>query len=280
MIASGDHGAEVAGTARDLRVFRLSVGPGEEPQMRYVLTVVGTLALVFAAVAAAPRQDRIPAAGGDITITAIRHATFVLQHGPVTIYVDPVGGTERFTGLPKPDIILITDIHGDHASAATVRAVRKAGTVIVCPPAVAERLGKMAGVRVLWNHESTTVRGVRITAVPMYNITPSRMRFHPKGRGNGYVVELGGKRIYISGDTEDIQEMRELKNIDAAFVCMNLPFTMTVEQAADAVLAFKPRIVYPYHYRGRGGVSDLTRFKQLVGKDPSIEVRVLDWYGG
>ena len=104
------------------------------------------------------------------------------------------------------------------------------------------------------------------------------MRFHPKGRGNGYVLELGGKRIYVSGDTEDIEEMRQLKGIDIAFVCMNLPFTMTVEQAADAVLAFKPKIVYPYHYRGRGGFSDVEKFKQIVAREPSIDVRLLDWY--
>ncbi len=228
--------------------------------------------------AQAPKQDRVPAEGGPITITAIRHATFVLQHGSTTIYVDPVGGAGRFQGLPRPDIILITDIHGDHASPDTVRAVRKETTVIVCPLAVAERLKGIPNVRVLQNHEETVVGKVKIRAVPMYNITPSRMQFHPKGRGNGYVIELAGKRIYVSGDTEDIEEMRSLRQIDIAFVCMNLPFTMTVEAAADAVLAFKPKIVYPYHYRGRGGMSDIGKFKRIVARDPSIEVRFLAWY--
>jgi L-ascorbate metabolism protein UlaG (beta-lactamase superfamily) len=114
--------------------------------------------------------------------------------------------------------------------------------------------------------------GVKIEAVPMYNLTAARLRFHNKGRGNGYVMTFGGKRVYVSGDTEDIPEMRALKNIDAAFVCMNLPYTMTPEQAADAVREFKPKVVYPYHYRG----SDTAQFKKLVGD--ASEVRLRDWY--
>lgn len=254
--------------------------------MSSVRFLTATILAVFATTAVAqgpPAIDRVPAKDDEIIVRPIRHATFVLQYRDLTIYVDPVGGADAFAGLPKPDIILITDIHGDHANRATVEAVRKENTVIVCPRAVAELFASqgdrpLPGIRVLNNGETTEIQGVKITAIPMYNITPSRMRFHPKGRGNGYVIELGGKRIYISGDTEDIQEMRELKDIDMAFVCMNLPFTMTVEQAADAVLQFKPKIVYPYHYRGRSGYSDINKFKQLVAKDPSIEVRVLRWY--
>lgn len=249
------------------------------------LTFVSLVLVAFLpASAQEPRAvDRVPAEDGEIVVRPIRHATFVLQYKDLTIYVDPVGGADAFEGLPRPDIILITDIHGDHANRQTVEAVRKDDTVIVCPKAVADLFASqgdapLPGIHVLNNGESVEIRGVKITAIPMYNITPSRMNFHPKGRGNGYVVELGGKRIYISGDTEDIQEMRDLKNIDMAFVCMNLPFTMTVEQAADAVLAFKPRIVYPYHYRGRGGYSDINKFRELVAKDPSIEVRLLRWY--
>jgi L-ascorbate metabolism protein UlaG (beta-lactamase superfamily) len=116
------------------------------------------------------------------------------------------------------------------------------------------------------------ILGVKIEAVPMYNLTAARLRFHNKGRGNGYVMTFGGKRVYVSGDTEDIPEMRALKNIDAAFVCMNLPYTMAPEQAADAVREFKPKVVYPYHYRG----SDTAQFKKLVGG--ASEVRLRDWY--
>ncbi len=137
-----------------------------------------------------------------------------------------------------------------------------------------------AATTVLANGESTTMGGVGIEAVPMYNLTEGR-DFHEKGRGNGYVLELSGLRLYISGDTEGVPEMRELEDIDAAFVCMNLPYTMDVEQAADAVADMQPRIVYPYHYRGQGGYSDTGRFKELVqAEEPAIEVRQLDWYPG
>ena len=131
---------------------------------------------------------------------------------------------------------------------------------------------------VLANAESTSWRGVSIEAVPMYNLDPEKQSFHPRGRGNGYLLTFGDTRIYISGDTEDIPEMRGLDDIDAAFVCMNLPYTMDVDAAADAVLEFKPKVVFPYHYRGTDGFSDLDEFKALVAKDPTIEVRVLDWY--
>jgi L-ascorbate metabolism protein UlaG (beta-lactamase superfamily) len=112
----------------------------------------------------------------------------------------------------------------------------------------------------------------------MYNLTKERLNFHNKGRGNGYVLTINQKRIYISGDTEDIAEMRSLKNIDYAFICMNLPYTMTVEQAASAVMEFKPKVVIPYHYRGKGMISDVQRFKHLVSKNKAIEVKLLDWY--
>ena len=192
------------------------------------------------------------------------------------IQVDPVGGARRFDGLPKPNLILITDIHGDHLSAETLEALADPKANIVAPSAVAEKLPEKLRQQttVLSNGESKPVSGVTVEAVPMYNLTADRLKYHNKGRGNGYVVLLGGKRVYLSGDTEDIPEMRALKNIDVAFVCMNLPYTMTEEQAASAVREFKPRIVYPYHYRG----SDLEKFKKLVGADSGVEVRLRDWY--
>jgi L-ascorbate metabolism protein UlaG (beta-lactamase superfamily) len=193
-----------------------------------------------------------------------------------TIYVDPVGGAKRFAGLPGPDLILITDIHGDHHDNGTLEAMATDKAALVAPAAVAEKLPEKLRrqTTVLANGQTKTVAGVSIEALPMYNLTADRLKFHTKGRGNGYVVTLGGRRVYISGDTEDIPEMRALKNIDVAFVCMNLPYTMTVEQAAGAVRAFKPKVVYPYHYRG----SDTEKFKQLVGNDSGVEVRLRDWY--
>ena len=131
---------------------------------------------------------------------------------------------------------------------------------------------------ILANGETFEQFGILVEAVPAYNLTEDRQQFHPKGRDNGYVVTLGGKRIYISGDTEDIPEMRSLKSIDVAFVCMNLPYTMTVEHGADAVLAFAPKVVYPYHYRGQDVMSDLEEFARLVDANDDIDVRLLEWY--
>jgi len=220
--------------------------------------------------------DRVPTSDGDLIIHPINHATFVMNWKHKVIYVDPVGNGKRFDGLPKADLILVTDIHGDHLSSETLEAVADAKTMIVAPSAVAEKLSEKLRKQttVLPNGETKSVASISIEAVPMYNLTADRLKYHNKGRGNGYVVMAGGKRVYISGDTEDIPEMRALKNIDVAFVCMNLPYTMTEEQAASAVREFKPKIVYPYHYRG----SDVEKFKKLVGDGSGIEVRLRDWY--
>ena len=139
-------------------------------------------------------------------------------------------------------------------------------------------VSKLGFGEILNNGDEIKIANVIVKAIPMYNITKKRLKFHTKGRGNGYVLTLNGKRIYISGDTEDIKEMRALKNIDYAFVCINLPFTMSVEQAASAVLEFKPKVVYPYHYRGPNGYSDIEKFKNLVSKNKNIDVKLLNWY--
>ena len=218
--------------------------------------------------------DRLPAEHGDIQIHPLNHATFTLEWNGKKIFVDPAGGAARFQGTP--DLILVTDIHGDHLNIDTLKALAHENTKIVAPQAVATQLPAELKSKtvVLANGENKEVQGISLEAVPMYNLTQDRLKYHSKGRGNGYVLTLGGKRIYISGDTEDIPEMRALKNIDVAFVCMNLPYTMTVEQAASAVKEFKPKIIYPYHYRG----SDTEKFKKLVGEDSGVDVRLRDWY--
>lgn len=241
---------------------------------------VTALALLAAAATAlaqspAPAEDVIATKDGNLVIRPINHATFVMTWNGKTIYVDPVGGAKAFANLPAPDLILLTDIHGDHFSKETLAAVGTKAR-LVAPPAVNDQLSEdwRARTTVLGNGQTQTVLGIPIEGIAAYNLAPERQKFHAKGRGNGYVVTLGGKRVYISGDTEDIPEMRALKEIDVAFLCMNLPYTMTVEQAADAVKAFKPKIVYPYHSRG----SDLKKFQQLVGTDAGVEVRLRDWY--
>jgi L-ascorbate metabolism protein UlaG (beta-lactamase superfamily) len=222
--------------------------------------------------------DRVPTKDGDLIIHPVNHATLVLGWKNIVVYVDSVGGAQRFAGLPGPNLIVVTDIHGDHLNGGTLKAVAGEKTSIIVPAAVASDAGMPEELRshliILNNGESKEIQGVNVEAVPMYNLTPARAKFHTKGRGNGYVLTFGDKRVYLSGDTEDIPEMRALKNIDVAFVCMNLPYTMTVDQAASAVREFRPKIVYPYHYRG----SDLDKFKTLVGESSGVEVRLRDWY--
>lgn len=237
--------------------------------------------LLFFLPLAASAQDVIHAKGGDIILKPILHGTFVMEYNNLTIYVDPYGGAEKFAGQKKPDMVLITDIHGDHHDQKTLDELDLSVATIIAPQAVADKLpsGKSKAVEVIGNGQSKTVHNLKIEAIPMYNLPETDDSRHPKGRGNGYVVEIGGKRIYISGDTEDIPEMRSLKNIDVAFVCMNLPFTMEVSQAADAVSEFKPGIVYPFHYRGGEGLADTSKFKELVNASASkVEVRLRNWY--
>jgi L-ascorbate metabolism protein UlaG (beta-lactamase superfamily) len=216
-----------------------------------------------------------------VKITPIEHASAVLEWGGVTVYIDPVGGAAAFVGQKQPDLILITDIHGDHFSLETLQELNTAKAKMMMPQAVADLMPPAftPEIDVLDNGDSKERFGINIEAIPMYNLREEAKDFHTKGRGNGYVLSMNGERIYFSGDTEDIPEMRALKNIDKAFICMNLPYTMTEESAAAAVLEFKPKQVYPYHYRGRPDVSDVAKFKALVNAgDPKIGVVQLDWY--
>jgi L-ascorbate metabolism protein UlaG (beta-lactamase superfamily) len=227
--------------------------------------------------------DILQTGKGALTIQPIVHASLVLSINGLTIYADPSGGAANYKGLASPDLILITDIHGDHFDPATIAAVGTAGTVLVVPKAVADKIPdsiKMK-VHILNNGENAAFSGISIAAIPMYNLPESPSAMHTKGRGNGYILLIGGKNIYISGDTQGIPEMRALTNIDVAFVCMNLPYTMDINEAADAVLAFSPKIVYPYHYRGKGGLSDVNAFKSKVeAGNKNIEVRLRNWYPG
>jgi L-ascorbate metabolism protein UlaG (beta-lactamase superfamily) len=217
-----------------------------------------------------------------LSINPISHATMVLMHDEHVIYVDPTGGSEAFDKYKKPTIILITDVHGDHYDIKTLKALDLSATTIITPKAVLEKFPKDLKVLqtvMLNNNDSILVDGLTFKAIPMYNLREEALKFHAKGRGNGYIITINDERVYISGDTEDISEMRNLKNIDKAFICMNLPYTMTVESAVSAVLEFKPKQVYPYHYRGTEGFSDVKKFKTLINQgDESIEVIQLDWY--
>jgi len=218
----------------------------------------------------------------EVEIQPISHATMVLTHMDKDIFIDPTGGKEAFNGFSSPEIVLITDIHGDHYNIDTLKELDLSQATVVAPQAVVDKFPEdfnYGELTVMDNGDKKNILSYQIEAIPMYNFGEKAKKFHSKGRGNGYVLNLGEQRFYISGDTEDIPEMRNLKNIDVAFVCMNLPYTMTVESAVSAVLEFKPNHVYPYHYRGADGLSDVDNFKTLVNQgDESIDVVQLNWY--
>jgi L-ascorbate metabolism protein UlaG (beta-lactamase superfamily) len=222
-------------------------------------------------------SDVIKTEKGDLTVRPITHGTLALMWDNKTILVDPYGGEALFSELPAADLILITDIHGDHMDKKTLAAIPTHKARMVVPQAVAEQLPEYKDqLLTMENGETMEVMGLSIEAIPMYNLPGEpNEKNHIKGRGNGYLLTIGGKRIYISGDTADTPEMRNLQNIDVAFVCMNLPYTMDIESAASAVLDFEPKIVYPFHYRG----SDVEAFKEMVtDENQQIEVRLREWY--
>ncbi|WP_102108796.1 MBL fold metallo-hydrolase [Oceaniglobus roseus] len=235
--------------------------------------------LPYAAHAAAHSGgDMFKTASGEIAVHPVDHASFVMETPNGVIYNDPVGGAEAYADLPKPDLILITHEHGDHYDVPTLEGIMAAETRLVTNPAVYDMLPEalQAKAEKLANGESTEALGYSIEAIPAYNITEDRQKYHPEGRDNGYILTIDGMRVYIAGDTEGTPEMRALTDIDLAFVPMNLPYTMDVTQAADAVAEFAPTFVYPYHYRD----SDPEEFARLLGEtDAETEVKFGAWYG-
>ena len=239
--------------------------------------------IIISAQAQLPKADIVPTLKGNVTIQPVFHASLVLEYNNVAIYVDPINGADTYKDMKKPDLVLITHIHGDHFDMKTLNGLDLSQATFVVPQSVAEKMQAewKNKIIVLHNDDSTVQHGIPIIAIAMYNMPGDATVHHPKGKGNGYVLNLGGKRFYISGDTEATPEMRSLKDIDVAFVCMNQPYTMNVEEAASGVLAFKPKIVYPYHYRTPNGFSDVAKFKSLVNAgNPSIDVRLRNWYSG
>lgn len=223
------------------------------------------------ALAALPEPDTLATSSGDVTIQPLNHATLILSQGSHVLYIDPA--KVDFSGRPPATAIFITHEHSDHFDPDNL--ARIAGKArIVAPQSVADKVpaALQGQVMVMKNGDSATVDGIPVDAVPAYNTSPDAQQYHPKGRDNGYVLSFGDKKIYIAGDTENTPEMAALTGIDVAFLPMNQPYTMTPEQAADAVKAFKPEVIYPYHYRG----TDPQKFADLVGS--AAEVRLRDWY--
>lgn len=224
--------------------------------------------------------DHIPTTNGDVVVHPVGHAAFVMQWNGKTIINDPTEGGAAYTNnFPRPDLMLVSHEHTDHFSAATIAAVRGSNSLIILPQSVFNMLSipQRTNAIVLTNGMSTNVLEIQVEAIPAYDIPgPGN---HPRGRDNGYVLTLGGERIYITGDTDNTPEMLALTNIDVAFVCMNSSFTMTALQATNAVRAFRPKVVYPYHFRESNGTTpNPPVFKQWLGTDLGIEVRLRKWY--
>lgn len=218
---------------------------------------------------------------GEIEIMPISHASMRLIFNEQRIYVDPVGESTDYAKMKSADLILLTHDHPDHFNLEILQQISSDSTTIIAPENVANLMPEKLRekTKILENNDFLKFEGISIHAVPMYNLREEAQKFHPKGDGNAYILDNSQKRIYIAGDTGPIPELRNLKNIDIAFIPMNLPYTMSVADAADAVLDFKPKKVYPYHYRGKNGFSDIAQFKNIINtNDPEIQVVQLDWY--
>jgi L-ascorbate metabolism protein UlaG (beta-lactamase superfamily) len=235
--------------------------------------LVSILLLVFTTSAAfqqAFEEDTIPTSQGELKMTFIGHATLLFAFAGKIIHVDPVKRYADYTTLPKADIILVTHEHGDHFDPSAIDIIKKEGTDLIFTEKCRE---KYPSGQTMKNGEVRTVLGIRIEAVPAYNIVHMRsegLPYHPKGEGNGYILTFGDKRVYVAGDTENTPEVKALKNIDIAFLPMNLPYTMTPEMVADAARAFKPKILYPYHY----GNTETSKIVELLKDVKGIEVRI------
>ena len=216
------------------------------------------------------QTDILKTSQGDLEITFIGHGSLMFTFNGKVIHVDPFSKLAEYSKLPKADMLLITHEHGDHLDLKAVEAVRTDKTVLVVTETCA---AKLKGGIIMENDDTKTVGGLKIEAVPAYNLVHMRSEgvpFHPKGIGNGYVITFGDKRVYVAGDTENIPEMKRLERIDCAFLPMNLPYTMNPEMVADAAKAFRPKILYPYHY----GETDTSNLEQLMKDTQDVEIRI------
>lgn len=235
--------------------------------------LVGAGFLGQALVLGASEPEVFKTSRGDLKIILFKHASLRLLWDGKVIDVDPVSSSADYASLPKADLVLVTHAHSDHLDPKAIALIKTDATRIILPAKAAE---KQPGL-VMANGDRQSLLGLTIEAVPAYNLVHMRspnVPFHPRGEGNGYVLTLGGLRLYIAGDTENTPEMKALRNIDVAFLPMNVPYTMTPEMAADAVRAFRPKVVYPYHYQG----TDPRKLEALLKDTPGVEVRVRNFY--
>lgn len=241
--------------------------------MKQFIFFIAILFVGFIFVATAQQEfeeDIIETSKGQLKITFIGHGTLMFTFGGKIIHVDPVGRYADYSTLPKADIILVTHEHGDHLDPEVIGIIRGEKTDMLLTEKCTE---KVKGGLIMKNGDVKTVKGLKIEAMPAYNIVHMRQSgfpYHPKGDGNGYMITFGDKRVYVAGDTENTPEMKELKDIDIAFLPMNLPYTMSPEMVADAAKAFRPKILYPYHY----GNTDTSEIVELIKDEEDIEVRI------
>ncbi len=220
-------------------------------------------------------HDVIPTNDGDLTIYFVGHGTLMFKYHDLIIHADASSREADYSQMPDADLILVTHHHGDHFDPEAIDKIRTENTTIILNGRSSDEAPDLEGKVVLKNGEKTEYKGILIEAVPAYNLVHMRSEgnpYHPKGEGNGYVVTFGDKRVFIAGDTENTPEMKALKNIDIAFLPMNLPYTMTPEMVADAIIGFRPDIFYPYHY----GSTDPQLVVDLLKDENDIEVRVRD----
>ena len=228
------------------------------------------VAVVTPAGAQGFERDTIDTSTGPLEITFIGHGTLMLVHGGTVVHVDPVGREADYRTLPPADLVLVTHRHGDHLDAAAIGTLTRPGTAVIVAP---DCTGAVEGATVMENDTRRSVHGLTIEAIPAYNLVHQRdggQPYHPKGDGNGYVITFGHTRVYVAGDTENTSEMKALRDIDVAFLPMNLPYTMTPAMVADAAKAFRPKLVYPYHF----GATNVSELAALLQGERGIEMRV------
>jgi L-ascorbate metabolism protein UlaG (beta-lactamase superfamily) len=239
---------------------------------KFILLIVLFWVSIETGVRAEPKfeTDVVKTSRGDLQMFFIGHGSVMFTFGGKVIHVDPFSRLTDYAHLPRADLILLTHDHVDHLDLKALEILRTAKTQIILTESCARQV---KGGMVMHNGEIKSVDGLKIEAVPAYNLVHMRsegVAFHPKGIGNGYVITFGDKRIYLAGDTENITEMHNLKDIDYAFLPMNLPYTMSPEMAADAARAFKPKVLYPYHY----GETDTSKLVELMQDTPEVEIRI------
>ncbi len=218
-----------------------------------------------------PSSDKLTSSAGIIEMNFIGHASLMFNMNSFIVYIDPVSSMGNYNNMPKADLVLVTHEHSDHLDASLIKSLSKPETVVICNEA---SLSGLPSAQAMKNGDRKNINGIEVEALPAYNIVNMRapgQPFHPKGNGNGYIITFGDKRIYVAGDTENTPEMKALKNNDVAFLPMNLPYTMTPSMVADAAIAFRPKILYPYHF----GNTKTSEIVDLL-KNTDIEVRIRD----